>query len=213
LLRSPDLLQKASAAYHQRWYDKAAVAPPPPPPQEEEEDTLLGPEPRLLEFGENMTDAYDLEIPLRWDARSVSLSKGKAETKSHEVRQQIRFSVNYPNGKGRDLYSAKLMKKKDGIIFSEPITVRHCRDPKLISKWTNVAAVVKDEAEKLNLSRDTSVKAQAVNIMDRPVKKILYRFPDGMRATNKFFKGNNQGLPPADECALIKWPLEGFHRS
>jgi hypothetical protein len=81
-----------------------------------------------------MTDEYDLEIPLSWDLRynpgSVSLSKGEVETKSHEVRQQIRFSVNYPNGKDRDLYSAKLVKKKDGIIFTEPITVRHWRDPK-----------------------------------------------------------------------------------
>jgi hypothetical protein len=92
-----------------------------------------------------MTDKYDLEIPLSWDAcynpGSVSLLKGEAETKSHKVQQQIRFSVNYPNGKDRDLYSKKLVKKKDGIIFSEPITARHLRDPRLISKWTNVAAL------------------------------------------------------------------------
>jgi hypothetical protein len=53
----------------------------------------------------------------------VSLSKGEAETKSHEAQQQICFSVNYPNGKDRDLYSAKRSKKKAGIIFLEPITV------------------------------------------------------------------------------------------
>jgi hypothetical protein len=116
--------------------------------------------------------------------------------------------VNYPNGEDRELYSAKLAKKKNGIIYTEPITVRHWRDPKLISKWTKVAAAVKKETENLNLSRDMSVKAQAVNVMDRPVKKILYRFPDGMKATNKFFNDDDQGLPPADDCALIKWPLD-----
>jgi hypothetical protein len=67
---------------------------------------------------------------------------------------------------------------------------------------------VKNKAENSDISRDMSVETQAVNIMDCPVKKILYRFPDGMRATNKFFNDDNQGLPPAYDCALIKWMLD-----
>jgi hypothetical protein len=92
-------------------------------------------------------------------------------------------------------------------IFSEPIIVRLLRDPTLISRWSKVAALVKNEDENLILFRNMSVKAQAVNSMDHPVKKILYRFPDGMIATNKFFNDDDHGLPPADDCALIKWPL------
>ncbi len=157
------------------------------------------------------------ENPLKKEMEHVSFHTGiemeeqpgqENEEKEDEVQQQIRFSVNYPNRKDKDLYSAKLVKKKTGIIFSEPITVRHWRDPELIAKWTNVAAVVKNEKENSNLSRDMSVKAQAVNIMDRPVKKILYRFPDGMKVTNKFFNDDELGLAPADEFELVKWPLD-----
>jgi hypothetical protein len=195
LLRSPESLKAARRSYRDRQIKKQRAA------AAEEEETAAAAEetptadqetiqPRSLDFGTmSEQEEYDMEIPLSWDSRfnpgPVSLWKGETETKHHEVRQQIRFSVCVPNGKDAELYSVKLAKKKDGIIYSEPIIVRHYRDPALIARWAKVSAAVKNEDTNENLIRDMSVKAQTVNELDCPIKRIFYHFPDGLKASNR----------------------------
>ena len=114
LLNSPRGFRLAANAYQHRLVcekyliENSALEPTNSAEEEVEQQQAL-PSIHLTfdNIGSNMTsqeqDEYDMVIPLSWDPRynvgSVQLSKGATETQNHEVRNQIRFSIQFSNAK------------------------------------------------------------------------------------------------------------------
>lgn len=218
LLSSPQGFQAAVDAYHRRQSyenipcdNKATFI--------EERVPLSHIQPIQLNFDAIDTtmshleqhDECDMEIPINWNPRynvgAIQLFQGETVTKHHEVRKQIRFCIQVANAKDQDLYSARLSHNRDGIILTEPIVPRHLRDANKLAHWDKISSAVKFEAKNENLSRDISVKVQEINSLVSPVKRTLFRFPDGMTCNNKAFNDNDNGNPPSDGWTLIKWPF------
>lgn len=122
-------------------------------------------------------DAFDLAIPLSFDpcynVRDISFDCGDTETKTHEIRTQMRLRMSAPNALDMELYEARLAKDGSGILVEEPLLPSHHRDPKRIGLYSKVAAIVKGELENINLRNDGSVKAQEVNSMTKKTKTTL----------------------------------------
>lgn len=217
LLNSPNGFCTAVNAYHSRLaFDNRIANIPSEGVLEEEQEELL---PSRLRFETNdisdtmspLQDDHDIEIPLSWDPRynvgSIQLFQGDTVTRHHEVRKQIRFCIQIANAKDQDLYSARLSQNRDGIVMTEPIVPRHLRDASKLTRWATIASAVKSEQKNENLTRDISVKVQEINSLTPPVKKIFFRFPDGITCNNKAFNDNDKGNPPSDGHTLIKWPF------
>lgn len=145
LLNSPEALQSAKAEYNHRksvgennrHIDNTDIAHP----------NIVSPlrQPSLSVSNNNPimaasrpTDEYDIEVLLSWDPcyniGAVQLYQGETVTPKSEVRKQVRFCIQFPNAKDKDLYSARLSARRDGIILQEPIMPRHVRDANIIPK-------------------------------------------------------------------------------
>lgn len=216
LLNSPEALRSAKAEYNhrksvgERHIDNTDIAHP----------NIVSPlrQPSLSVSNNNPimaasrpTDEYDIEVLLSWDPRynigAVQLYQGETVTPKSEVRKQVRFCIQFPNAKDKDLYSARLSARRDGIIMQEPIMPRHVRDANIIPKLDEVANRVKRQKQNESLFRDVAVKVQEVNSMALPVKKTFFRFPDGITCNNGAFNHDGNGSPPSDSWTLVKWPF------
>jgi hypothetical protein len=214
LLRSPEALRSATSAYNHR---KAFIINHDicENPIATRSDTSVDNEhslPTIMAPHYEPQDDYDIEIPLSWNPRhnigAIQFYQGETEVqKNHEIKKQIRFSIQIPNAKDYDLYSARLSRNRDGIILTEPVLARHLRDADNLERFARVACAVKNEEMNLNLKRDVSVKVQEINMMDPPVKKTFFKFPGSMTCNNRSFNDDDRGNPPVDSLTLLKWPF------